>query len=322
MDPLSDVLSLLKPRTDGAGGFDLGGEWSVGFSEHRGIKCYAIVSGHCWLAVDAEPEPLFLIAGDCVVLPRGRPFRLTSDLARPPVPYSQLVRVNGVYTYNGGGDCFIVGGHFTLAEAHARILLRVLSPIVHIRGESDQAAMAWSLERMRQELRERRPGASLIAQHLAHMVLVQALRIHVADGSKAGAGWLFALADKPISVALAAMHDDPARRWTLQTLAARAGLSRSAFALRFKILVGETPIEYLARWRMLLASDRLANTRDPVSVIARSLGYESESAFSTAFRRINGCAPRRYSQARNTGGVAARNGEEPISEFPVGTFEL
>lgn len=316
MDPLSDVLSLLKPHIDGAGGFDLGAEWSVGFPEHSGIKCYAIVSGHCWLALDSEPEPLFLSQGDCVVLPRGRAFRLTSDLDMPPVPYSKLVFLNGIRTYNDGGDCFIVGGHFTLAEAHARILLRVLSPIVHIKEESDQAALRWSLERMRQELREQRPGASLIAQHLAHMVLVQALRMHVADGSRGGVGWLFALADKQISVSIAAMHDDPARRWTLDALAERAGMSRSAFALRFKTLVGETPIEYLARWRMLLASERLVNTRDPVSVIARSLGYESESAFSAAFRRINGCAPRRYSRGGNVA-VSSGSGKEPISTRPL-----
>ena len=299
MDPLSDVISLLTPRIDGAGGFDLGGEWSVGFPDHRGVKCYAIASGRCWLSMDGIPEPLLLKQGDCVVLPRGHPFRLTSDLSLAPVSYASLVRVNGIYTINDGGDCFIVGGHFTLADRHARILLDSLSAIVHIRDESDQAALRWSLERMRQELRERRPGASLIAQHLAHMVLIQALRMHVAEGSSSGVGWLFALADRQISAAIAAVHADPAGRWTLPALADRAGMSRSAFALRFKALVGETPIEYLVRWRMLLASDRLINTRDSVSVIARSLGYESESAFSTAFRRMKGLSPRQYSRVRN-----------------------
>src|SRR6202035_4110382 len=104
------------------------------------------------------------------------------------------------------------------------------------------------------------------------------------------AGWLFALADQQMSAAITCMHDNPAHRWTLQELARHAGMSRSTFALKFKQTVGESPMEYLTRWRMLLAGDRLANSSDPISIIALSLGYESESAFSTAFRRTMGCS--------------------------------
>ena len=158
--------------------------------------------------------------------------------------------------------------------------------------------MRWSLERMRQELREPQAGGFLVAQHLASMMLVQALRLHLAEGLNGGVGWLFALADKQMSAAINCMHDDPAHRWTLQKLAERAGMSRSTFALRFKETVGEAPMEYLTRWRMLLAGDKLTNSGDPVSVIAPSLGYESESAFSTAFRRVMGCSPRQYGRGR------------------------
>jgi AraC-like DNA-binding protein len=129
------------------------------------------------------------------------------------------------------------------------------------------------------------------------MMLVQALRLHLAEGG-AGVGWLFALADKQMSAAINAMHEDPAHRWTLQELAERAHMSRSTFALKFKATVGASPMEYLTRWRMLLAGDRLANSRDPVSVVALTLGYESESAFSTAFKRVMGCSPRQYSRGR------------------------
>jgi AraC-like DNA-binding protein len=151
---------------------------------------------------------------------------------------------------------------------------------------------------MMQELREPQPGSFLVAQHLAHMMLVQALRLHLADGSSGGVGWLFALANKQMGAALRAMHDDPAQRWTLQELAERAGMSRSSFALKFKATVGASPMDYLTRWRMLLAGDRLASSSDPISVIALSLGYESESAFSTAFKRVMDCSPRRYSRGR------------------------
>jgi AraC-like DNA-binding protein len=141
------------------------------------------------------------------------------------------------------------------------------------------------------------------------MMLVQALRLHLAEGLRGGVGWLFALADKQIGAAISALHDDPARRWTVQALAKRAGMSRSTFAVKFKQTVGSSPLEYLTRWRMLLAGDRLTNSSEPISVIAPSLGYESESAFSTAFKRVMGCSPRQYSQGRNLASPSTRAGE-------------
>jgi AraC-like DNA-binding protein len=301
VDPLSDVLSLLKSRTYMAGGFDMGGEWSIRFGRHEGVKCYAVVSGQCWLSVEGVPDAVRVTAGDCFLLPSGRPFSLASDLSLTPVDAHTMIPLplnGGIALCNGGGDCFGVGGHFAFTGSHAGILLGVLPPIVHIRKESDKAAMRWALERMRQELREQQPGGFLVAQHLAYMLLIQALRLHLAEGSRGGVGWLFALADTQMSAAITSMHDDPAHRWTLQELAERAGMSRSTFALRFKETVGTSPIEYLTRWRMLVAGDRLTNSSDPISVIALSLGYESESAFSTAFKRVMGCSPRQYSRGR------------------------
>jgi len=298
MDPLSDVLSLLKPRSYVSAGFDAGGEWSIQFSDQHGrIKCYAVVSGACWLSVDGVAGPVRLTAGECFVLPSGRPFRLASDVTLTPVDAGTIfppARDGGVVTYNGGGDFFIVGSRFAVSGDHAGILLRTLPPIMHIRKESDQAALRWSVERMMQELHDHQPGSFLVAQHLAHMMLVQALRLHLAAGPNGGVGWFFALADKQLSAAIGAIHADPGHRWTLQELAERAGMSRSIFAQKFREKVGETPMEYVTRWRMLLAGDRLLNTGDPVSAIAFSLGYESESAFSTAFKRLMGCSPRQY----------------------------
>src|SRR5580692_6574004 len=298
MDPLSDVLSLLKPRSYVAGGFDVGGSLAVRFGQHDGVKCYSVVSGQVWLQVEGVSEPVRLRTGDCFLLPRGWPFRLATDLEAPPVEALSLLasarRSGGVLIVNGGGECIVIGGHFALVGDHAAMLLGALPPIVHIQKESDKAAMRWSLERMRQELREGEPGGFLMAQHLAHLMLLQALRLHLAEGSGASVGWLFALGDKHISAAIAAIHEAPARRWTLQALAERAGMSRSSFALRFKETVGASPMEYLTRWRMLLAGDRLMNSSEPISVVARSLGYESESSFSTAFKRVMLCSPRQY----------------------------
>ena len=312
MDPLSDVLSLLKPRAYSSGGFDVGGELAIQFPRHEGIKCYAVISGQCWLSVEGIADAVRLKSGDCFLLPSGRPFRLATDLTLTPIDALTIfatARKGSIHSFNGGGDCFIAGGHFFFTGNHAAILLGVLPPVVHLRKESDKAAMRWSLERMRQELLDPQPGSHLVAQQLAYMMLVQALRLHLAQGSSAGVGWLFALADKQMSAAISSMHDDPAHGWTLQELAGRSGMSRSTFALKFKQTVGTSPMEYLTRWRMLLAGDRLSNSSDPISVLAQSLGYESESAFSTAFKRVMGCSPRQYSRANSSASVSKREAE-------------
>ncbi len=301
MDPLSEVLSLLKIRSYAAGGFNVGGECSMGFGAHDGVKCYAMVAGQAWLVVEGVPEPVRLSPGDCFLLPRGRPFHLTSDLALKPVDFMTLLgekKIGAVQTRDGGGTC-IVGGHFALAGDQREMLLGVLPPIVHIREESAKATLRWAVDRMMEELREPRPGGSLIVQHLAQMLLVQALRAHLSEGAGGGVGWLFALADKQVGPSLTALHADPARRWTLRELAEQAGMSRSSFALRFKTTVGSSPMDYLTRWRMLLAGDRLSHSGDPISVISPSLGYESESAFSTAFKRVMGCSPRQHGRRQS-----------------------
>ena len=298
MDPLSDVLSLLKPRSYISGGFEVGGDMAIQFPKHQGIKCYAVLAGQCWLSVEGVPDAVLLGAGDCFLLPRGLPFCLATDLSLTPVDFQTLLaarRTGSTVSNHESGERYIAGGHFLLSGSHADMLLGSLPPIVHIRKESDKAAMRWSLERMKEELRDPQPGGSLIAQQLAYMMLIQALRLHLADEARRGVGWLFALADKQMGTAIKCMHDNPGHQWTLQKLAERAGMSRSIFALRFKETVGATPMEYLTRWRMLLAGDRLKNSDDSISVIALSLGYESESAFGKAFKRVMGCSPRQYS---------------------------
>jgi len=302
MDPLSDILSLLKPRSYISGGFEVRGDIAIQFPKHQGIKCYAMLSGQCWLSVEGVPDAVLLTPGDCFLLPRGLPFCLTTDLSLPRVDFFTLrsaEKSDCTVSNNEAERPYIAGGHFILTGSHADTLLRSLPPIVHIRKESDKAAMLWSLKRMKEELHDPQPGGSLIAQQLAYMMLVQALRLHLADGAKGSVGWLFALADKQMSAVITCMHDDPGHPWTLQKLAERVGMSRSVFAQKFKETVGSSPMEYLTRWRMLLAGDRLTNSGDSISAIASSLGYESESAFGKAFRRVMGCSPRQHSRAKN-----------------------
>lgn len=280
-------------------GFEWGGEWCIQFGAYEGIRIYAVVFGECWLSVEGVAEPIRGKTGDYILLPSGRPYRAGSDLGLSPVDALTLFETSGaggITKHQGGGDFMGIGGHFTLAGESASFLLKELPPILHIRRESDKAVLRWTLDRLRQELHGPQPGGSLAAQQLATMLLIQALRVHLAEGASSEVGWLFALANPRMRAAISAMHADPARRWTLQALGERAGMSRTTFAVTFKEMVGKAPMEYLTHWRMMLAGNRLLRTGDPISVIAPSLGYESESAFSTAFKRVMGCSPRQYSR--------------------------
>ncbi|MBT0668111.1 AraC family transcriptional regulator [Novosphingobium profundi] len=303
MDPLSDVLSLLRPCSHITAGLDAGGAWAIRFEEMGSrIKCYVVTHGGCWLSVDGAGDAVRLDTGDCFVLASGRPFVLAGDLdapaATPQEVFGDKARHGGVATWNGGGDVFLTGSRFTVEGDHAAMLLNALPPIIHLHTASDRAAMRWSIERMTEELRDGRPGAVMMAEHLSHMMLLQALRLHLPHGGGRPAGWYAGLADPQIAMALSVIHAEPARRWTLAAVASEVGMSRSAFASRFRDQVGETPIAYLARWRMILAGDRLTRSSDTLAQIARKLGYESENAFNTAFKRIMGVSPRRYSKGK------------------------
>ncbi len=301
MDPLSDVLALLKPQSCLTAGLDAGGDWAIRFDNRAGtIKCYAVTGGACWLKVDGVDDGVRLAAGDCFVLPSGRSFTLASNLALLPVQAHDvltLAPLGGVVVHNGGGDVMLAGTRFEVNWRKAEALLGALPPVVHLQAAEDQAALRWSIERMMAEMHDGRPGSSLAAHHLAHLMLLQALRLYLSRQAGEQVGWFYALADQQLNKAITAMHADPAHRWTLNELAIRAGMSRSIFAQRFREKVGQTPIVYLTRWRMMLAAERLASGRNPLAQIARSCGYESENAFNTAFRRVMGCSPRRYTSA-------------------------
>ena len=300
MDPLSDILSLLKPRNLLSAGFAAGGDWAVQFpNQQDNIKTGAIVRGRCLLWVEGEAVPIPLEPGDCFLLPAGRPFRMASGPDVPPLPAQEVfsdARRGGVAQVCTGDDFFCVSSRFALEGRHAGLLLSLLPPLIHLRDAGDRSGLRWAMERMMLELREDRPGVFLIVRHLAHMMLVQALRLHLDGLRGAGVGWLFALSDRHLGAAIGAIHADPAHPWTLPALARHAGMSRSSFAQRFKEMVGAAPMEYVARWRMLLAGDRLLSGRESVSAIALSVGYQSESAFSTAFKRVLGCPPRDYAR--------------------------
>jgi AraC-like DNA-binding protein len=296
-EPLSNVLGLLRPQAYQLHGLDAGGEWSVRFPKPLGIKFTAITKGSCWLSVEGESKPTHLTEGDCYLLTSHRAFTLASDLELPVVNYTDaLTRVSKHVTRCGrGGDCFMVSGRFDFTGDYVGALFGSLPPVVHVRGGSNEASvLRWALSLFAGEIQKEEPGGSLMAEHLAHVMLIQVLRLHLASADAAGTGWLFALSDPQLSAAICAVHSDISRRWTVGEMAKIAGMSRSSFAEKFKSVVGTSPLEYLTRWRMHVAGDRLRTTENSISTIAYEVGYESEAAFSTAFKKIHGRPPRTY----------------------------
>jgi len=296
MDPLSDILTLLRPAGYGFRGLDAAGDWALSFARAEGVLCFAIEKGSCWLRVVDAGEPVHLQPGDVVLMTRGYEVRLySSDGAesRDAAGFLSGVPAGHVATINGGGECSGIGGFFGLQGWRAMDLLAAVPAVVHVRSDASRTALYVGVQRLMGELREPRAGSDLIAGHLAQALLVEAFRAHL-EHAQAGEGWLAALAVPTLRRALTAMHADVARRWTLRDLAAAAGMSRSGFAAHFERVTGETPIAYLTRWRMFIAADRLAASRLPLGTVAASVGYESESAFGAAFKRVMHVSPLRY----------------------------
>ncbi|WEK05266.1 MAG: AraC family transcriptional regulator [Candidatus Devosia phytovorans] len=295
-DPLSDILALLRPRSAISVGLDIAGDWCFSFPSHVGIKFNAVMHGECYLRMDGSETWHHLRQGSCFLLTLGLPFTLASDPSLPPRPAAILYRdVTGpVANFNGGGDLFLIGGRFTF-EGEGAALLAALPPVLLLDSVSPEASvLQWSLTQLTDELRQHRPGGALLSEHLAHLMLVHILRLYLERAAPGEVSWLQALADRHLGRALSALHAEPARSWTLAELAARAGLSRTVFAERFRRVVGLSAGDYLIRWRMLLARDRLRHTADGIGQIALSVGYQSEAAFSTAFKRVTDLSPRQY----------------------------
>jgi AraC-like DNA-binding protein len=293
MDPLSDVLMMMRPTGYGFRGLNAAGDWALAYDAAQGIRCIAIETGTCRLWLEGSAVPTTLETGDVVLITSGA-VRLSGSDAAVPVDAVALlssVSAGGFVTLNGGGDCVGVGGFFQLGDGQAAALLSTLPPLVHVgEGEGRDALLA-GIRRLMRELREPRPGGALIAGHLAQALLIEALRAHLESG-QAHRGWLAALAHPNLRRAIEAMHGNVANRWSLRELARCAGMSRSSFAAHFEQVTGETPIGYLTRWRMTVASDRLARGGMSLSAVAALVGYQSESAFGAAFKRVTGRSPR------------------------------
>lgn len=292
-DPLSDVFAVLGARSVRGTRLEASGEWALSFQGQGRLKFVAILRGRCWLLLPNSP-PEMLDEGDVFLLSHT-PFVVASDPAVTPIDGMPLYGPDGPDVVRVGdvAETVMVGGGARFAEGEASFVLEALPAFLRVdRTSPEAAAVAGVLALLSAEVGDGRLGTAFVTERLAEILVVEAIRAYVRMDVADGAGWIAALADRQIGTALCLMHCDVARPWTASLLAAEVGMSRSAFAQRFARLVGRPPLDYLTRWRMVLARRKLKTGRASIAQVATDVGYASQSAFAFAFKRTFGCTPR------------------------------
>ena len=295
-DAVSDVLSLVRMRSKTVCANNFAVPFSLSF---RGpsSRFHIIESGSAYVMLDRK-RPVRVEAGDLVILPLGGGHALSSDPGLPPVPINRAVkdavRSGPVFRFGreDGAHTNMICGEFTFAGVLAPKLLSVLPAMIHIK-ERDAQPLEWlklTSNFLADETRGAKPGSNVLVARLLEVLFIQALR-QWGRSTPGNLGWLSGLMDRQIGKALSAMHDDPARNWTVESLAALSGLSRSAFAARFPAAVGQPPLQYLTRWRLNLAADQLRAGTARLSEIASKVGYGSDAALTRAFKAQFGKTP-------------------------------
>jgi AraC-like DNA-binding protein len=318
-DPFSDILQFANAHSVVSGGFTAGGAWALQFPPPDKIKFFGVVRGVCCLRLDGRQAPLRIEAGDVFLLSAPGAFVLASDMNVRPLQAAEVFaqHAGSIVPLGGGDDFFLIGGHVRLNPANAGLLAGVLPPLIHVPATAPEATVLhWLLRQMVHEYAAQLPGGSLASAQLAQLMFVQILRAHLQAGGPLGAGWLRAAADARIAPALRLMHGDPGHAWTLEALARACAMSRTSFALHFKTMAGIAPLGYLAQWRMQLAQRALREDGTPISVLSQWLGYTSESAFSHAFKRVTGQAPKHFRSLARDADAQGERGQTPYRRVP------
>ncbi|WP_243744518.1 AraC family transcriptional regulator [Streptomyces hainanensis] len=299
---MADAIGLLRPRTVIGPSLRAAGEWALRFEPFPHVRVGGLVRGTCWLVLEGH-EPVLLREGDTFMLGNPPPYVLASALDASPRPAGPVwtgaedafVRIGP----ESEEDLYLCVGHIAFDDRNAALLTDLLPPLVVVRvADPHGTRLAQLIDHLATEVGIAAAGGPLVQNHLAQILLVHMLRAH-AGRTDRPTGWLGALNEDGIGAALRAVHADVAHSWSLRELAEISHMSRSAFAQTFKSHVGVPPLEYLIQWRMSLARDALARDTLSISELARATGYQSESAFSTAFRRVVGSSPAQFrNQAR------------------------
>src|SRR5262252_1083838 len=302
----ADLLQSVHLRSSVYFRPELGAPWGFSVADH-GTAFHIVADGKCWVQVAGATQPVELVAGDFVVVPRGDAHIMRDSATSTVVDFFELAKRSGpdnkgVFRAGGSGAMTkLVCGGMQFDNGPTDPLLAVLPPLIHVKGKGGMGA-TWLqaiVPQVLEELDSWSAGALAVVTRLADILFIKAVRTYFEqDVDTAQYGWLAAIRDPHIGPALAQLHARPEEPWTVAFLARRVALSRSLFAEKFAQLVREPPLHYLKRLRLNRAAIRLRSTNDKLSAIAADAGYESAAAFTKAFKRILGKTPGEYRRNR------------------------
>ena len=298
-DPLGEVLHQLRLNGSLYCRSELTKPWSIEMPVLEASMMFHIVtSGQCWIQVGLA-EPSLLRKGSLALIPHGKGHVISSSLDSNKVglfdlEVEKISERYEVLRYGGGGELTqLTCGVVSFDHVAGQKLINQLPELLVI-DSWDMDRESWlesTLRFIAQEARELKPGGVTVLTHLADIIIIQAIRTWLDRAPEANTGWLAALRDKQIGASLAAIHREPGKNWTVESLASEVGMSRSGFSARFTELIGDSAKSYLTHWRMQLAKARLLEQSVPLGILSEELGYNSEAAFCRAFKRIIGVSP-------------------------------
>jgi AraC-like DNA-binding protein len=299
-DPLSGLIRLLRPKATLWSGIDAGGRWSVSFRRRDDLLFCWVERGECvLLRPDADPLPLR--QDDFAFVRTSTPFTLASDPDTAPVDSEDMIAATGRLNMRLGEvgaarSVILRGGRFVFDTANETLLMGMLPQVVRLNADEPEASghLKALLTMNAEESRSGNLGSEFFVGRLMELILLEALRRVAIDMNAPQTGLLAGLANPKLALAIAAIHENPSHAWSVGSLARLSGLSRSGFASRFSAIMGMGVIEYIQQWRMALAKDSLRSGASTIGEIGLELGFQSSSAFSTAFSRIVGCSPKQF----------------------------
>ncbi|MDH3500175.1 MAG: AraC family transcriptional regulator [Acidimicrobiia bacterium] len=303
-DALTDALRAVRMESSVFSRASLAAPWGVEAGTMTDGVFHAVVRGRAWAQLTGGGDPIALERGDIVLMPFGHNHLMTDEVGRPARPIDQLTTIDdrgmGQLVVEGdGAHTSLICGSVRFEPGGAHPLLSVLPPMIHARDVD--GSLSTVIERLigmiASEVDEPVPGSETVIARLTDVLVIYVLREYIRRLEGGQAGWLGALRDAEIGQALGLMHRRPEASWTAEALARAVGLSRSAFFSRFRAAVGETPSEYLTRWRVQVACRILRDERVSVASVAARVGYQTEASFSNAFVRVMGVRPGAYKRA-------------------------
>jgi AraC-like DNA-binding protein len=292
VDILSSTIAAIRTGSPSSGLFVRHAPWGRRYPVVPGAGFHVVLGGSCWL-LPPSGDPIALAAGDVVLMPRGADHALAD---RVDTPLTETAHPGEPRVIDGpGARSTLLCGAYGLGRAITHPLLAELPEFVHLPTRAAEYTPLRSVvDLLVAEITGQPLGSDAAVPALLDTMLLFLLRAWFDISDVRGSGWAAALSDPVVAAALRAVHDDPAHAWSVAELAALATVSRATLARRFDATIGEPPLRYLARWRMLLAARLLRDTADPLAAVGRGVGYGSEFAFAKAFKRHHGVAPGTY----------------------------